>query len=217
MVCSSQGFHRQAKWFHKHNLIKLFPWLNPSIGSTVLVGPSGFLGNDAFSSSCTVLPHGHYVLPYQPHFGFSKALNFVSLWRPFTQDHHWLKHSSKCLSLLFSHSVMSDSLQPHGLQQARLPCPPPSPGVCSSSYPLSAWQLANIHLPFRFQFKYPFLKASFFFSFFDVPIKTNIYHSFHFHRFMWIFAASLLNCVLGSQGPLLFWYSRPLVGAQVLF
>ena len=29
--------------------------------------------------------------------------------------------------LLFSHSVMFDSLQPHGLPHARLPCPSPSP------------------------------------------------------------------------------------------
>ena len=41
--------------------------------------------------------------------------------------------------LLFSRSVVSDSLQPHGLQIARLPCPPPSPGVCSNSCPLSWW------------------------------------------------------------------------------
>ena len=33
--------------------------------------------------------------------------------------------------LLFSHSVMSDSVWPHGLQHARLPCPSPSAGVCS--------------------------------------------------------------------------------------
>ena len=30
-------------------------------------------------------------------------------------------------------------LQPHGLQQARLPCPSPTPGVCSNSCPLSWW------------------------------------------------------------------------------
>ena len=40
------------------------------------------------------------------------------------------------LSLL-SCSVMSTSLQPHGLQHARLPCPSLSPGVCSISCPLS--------------------------------------------------------------------------------
>ena len=45
---------------------------------------------------------------------------------------------SKAL-LLFSHSVVSDSLQPHGLQHARLPCPSPSPRVCSNSCPLSQW------------------------------------------------------------------------------
>ena len=39
--------------------------------------------------------------------------------------------------LLLSHSVMSDSLPPHGLQHTRLPYCPLSPRVCSSSCPLS--------------------------------------------------------------------------------
>ena len=34
---------------------------------------------------------------------------------------------------LFSRPVMSDSLQPHGLQDARPPCPSPSPEFCPSS------------------------------------------------------------------------------------
>ena len=42
-------------------------------------------------------------------------------------------------TLLFSHSVMSNSLQPHGLQHARLPRPSPSPGACSNSCLLSQW------------------------------------------------------------------------------
>ena len=33
----------------------------------------------------------------------------------------------------FSHSVVSNTLWPHGLQHARLPCPSPSPGVYSNS------------------------------------------------------------------------------------
>ena len=41
--------------------------------------------------------------------------------------------------LLFSHSVMSDSLRPHGLRHSRLPCPPPSHRVGSNSCPLSWW------------------------------------------------------------------------------
>ena len=34
-------------------------------------------------------------------------------------------------------ALVSYSLQPHGLQHARLPCPSPSPGVCLNSCPLS--------------------------------------------------------------------------------
>ena len=41
------------------------------------------------------------------------------------------------LSLLFSHSVVSDSLRPHGLPHARLPGPLPSPEACSNSCLLS--------------------------------------------------------------------------------
>ena len=38
-----------------------------------------------------------------------------------------------------SRSFMSDSLPPHGLQHARLPCPPLSPGASSNSCPSSWW------------------------------------------------------------------------------
>ena len=39
----------------------------------------------------------------------------------------------------FSRSVVSDSLQPNGLQHTRLPDPSPTPGVYSNSCPLSQW------------------------------------------------------------------------------
>ena len=42
-------------------------------------------------------------------------------------------------SVQFSHSVMSDSLRPHGLQHARPPCPLPTPRACSNSCPSSLW------------------------------------------------------------------------------
>ena len=42
-------------------------------------------------------------------------------------------------SVQFSHSVISNSLQPHGLQHARLPCPSPTPRLYSNSCPLSQW------------------------------------------------------------------------------
>ena len=48
------------------------------------------------------------------------------------------KHSCYML-LLLSCSVMSDSLRPHGLQQASLSCPLPPAEACSNSCPLSQW------------------------------------------------------------------------------
>ena len=47
---------------------------------------------------------------------------------------YWNKHSVQ-----FSYSVLSDSLQPHGLNHTRLPCPSPTPKACSNSCPLSWW------------------------------------------------------------------------------
>ena len=46
---------------------------------------------------------------------------------------------SRFSSVQFSHSVMSDSLRPHGLQHARLPCPSPTPRTAiQPSHPLSS-------------------------------------------------------------------------------
>ena len=42
-------------------------------------------------------------------------------------------------SVQFSHSAVSDSLQPHGLQHIKLPCPSPTTGVYSNSCPSSQW------------------------------------------------------------------------------
>ena len=60
---------------------------------------------------------------------------------------HWNKVNNKLprsgriefSSVQFTHSVVSDSLWPHGLQHARPPCPTPTPGVESNSCPLSRW------------------------------------------------------------------------------
>ena len=41
--------------------------------------------------------------------------------------------------LLLSRSAVSDSLQTHGLQHARLLCPSPTPRACSDSCPSSQW------------------------------------------------------------------------------
>ena len=50
-----------------------------------------------------------------------------------------LESSVECSSVQFSFSVMSYSLQPHGLQHVRFPCPSPTPRVHPNPCPLSWW------------------------------------------------------------------------------
>ena len=68
----------------------------------------------------------------------------VSLLGLYLQKHsltHGITYASHCCfsSVQFIHSVVSNFLQPHGLQHARLPCPSPTPGAYSNSCPLSQW------------------------------------------------------------------------------
>ena len=73
---------------------------------------------------------------------FSKLDNFSVIFRTCVkQADFWLQSL-----LLFSHSVMSDSLWPHGLQHSRLPCPSQSPAVYSNSCPLLVMPSNNLIL-----------------------------------------------------------------------
>ena len=66
-------------------------------------------------------------------------------WNPLTCLLHWQADSSQLappgkpsfMIVFFSCSAVSGSLQPHGLQLARLPCPSPTSRACSNSYPSS--------------------------------------------------------------------------------
>ena len=60
-------------------------------------------------------------------------------------------------SVQFSHSVMSDSLRPHGVQHTRLPCPSPTPGAYSNSCSSRRWCHPTISLsvvPFSSHIQY---------------------------------------------------------------
>ena len=64
----------------------------------------------------------------------------------------------RMLLVQFSCSVMSDSLQPQGLQHTRLPCPSPTPGVCSNSCPSSRLchtTISSFVVPFSFLQSFP--------------------------------------------------------------
>ena len=63
-----------------------------------------------------------------------------------------LSHMS-IVSVQFSHSVMSNTLQPHGLQHARTPCPSPTSRACSNSCLSSLWChqiISSSVIPFSF-------------------------------------------------------------------
>ena len=86
-----------------------------------------------------------------PRGGNGNPLQYSCLENPMGRGVCWASVSS----VQFSCSVVSDSLWPHGLQHARLPCPSLSPRVCSDSCPLSRWCYLTISTsasPFSFIF-----------------------------------------------------------------
>ena len=63
------------------------------------------------------------------------------------------KAGLKLSSVQFSCSVVSDSLRPHESHHARPPCPSPTPGACSNSYPSCQWchlTITSSVVPFSF-------------------------------------------------------------------
>ena len=75
----------------------------------------------------------------------NKFHNFLGTFTFFisTELHNTLKRAKRyhlhLVSVHFSHSVMSDSLQPHELQHFRPPCPSQTPGVHPNPCPLCWW------------------------------------------------------------------------------
>ena len=67
------------------------------------------------------------------------SLNHPSFSRPYYVRKSVLYVSVSINSVQFSHSVESDSLQPHESQHTRPPCPSSNPGVHSNSPPSSRW------------------------------------------------------------------------------
>ena len=73
--------------------------------------------------------------------------------------YHWATKEAPINVWQFSLSVVSDSLWPHGQQNARLPCPSPSPRACSNSHPsLSQWchpTISSSVIPFSCLHSFP--------------------------------------------------------------
>jgi len=103
----------------------------------------------------------NWILQYFKKIIYHEQVGFIPGTKGFFSIH---KSVSGILLLLFSHWVVSDSLQPHRLQHTRLLCPSPSPGVCSNSCPLSRWchpTISSSVNPFS-SYPYPFPISGYF-------------------------------------------------------
>ena len=96
------------------------------------------------------IPHEINMIAMKVH-----STGYLSFLVNYTSIHsfHKIYHTSNMLLqtqfiiVQFSCSVMSDSLQPHGLQHARLPCPSPTPRAYSNSCP-SCPNISSSVIPF---------------------------------------------------------------------
>ena len=104
----------------------------------------------------------------------------------------WSSRESVCYfrmnSVQFSCSVMSDSLQPHGLQHARPPCPSPTPEAYSNSCPSNRWchpTISSSVVPFSRLQSFP-ASGSFSESVLHIRWPILEFHLQH-QSFQWIF------------------------------
>ena len=73
-----------------------------------------------------ITPHSTYSI-FSKNWGSSDNGGWLLPWLPSTSCvYFYWSHSVQ-----FSHSVVSNSLRPHGLQHSRIPCPSPTPGAYS--------------------------------------------------------------------------------------
>ena len=86
------------------------------------------------------------------------------------------------LGNISSVSAVSNSLLPHGLQHARLPCPSPTPGACSNSCLLSWWchpTISSYVVPFSIHLQFPSIRILSNES--VIHIRSRKYWSFSFN------------------------------------
>ena len=85
---------------------------------------------------CITIQHAYfYVIHVFTHFIFT-----ITLQQEVQPPYPYFTYTElKLEKVQFSHSVVSDSLWPHGLQHTTPPCPSPTPRVYSNSCPLSRW------------------------------------------------------------------------------
>ena len=112
-------------------------------------------------------------------------------------------------SVQFSLSVVSDSLQPSGLQHARLPHPSPTPGAYSNSCPSSRWchpTILSSVVPFSPAFSLSQHQGVFQWICFSHQVAKVLELQLQHQSFQWIFRTDFL-AVQGTLKSLLQYHS----------
>ena len=94
------------------------------------------------------LGHWNFTCTFKP-----RAEVTAQVWKPISWQNSILFGQINLVLSWFSHLIVSDSLWPHGLLHAQLPCPSLSPGACSNSCPSSWWchpTISSSVIPFSF-------------------------------------------------------------------
>ena len=95
----------------------------------------------------------------------------------------------------FSHSVVSESVLPHGLQHTRLPRPSPTPGAYSNSLPSSWWchlTISSSVVPFPFHLQSFSASGSFSWVSSSHQVAKVLEFQLQHQSFQWIFKTDFL-------------------------
>ena len=119
------------------------PGKNTGVGCHFLLQCMKVKSESEVAQSCLTLSHSKdYSLPGSSIHGFSRQEYWTGVPLPSPDSALEINKYGLCSlwifsSAQFSHSVMSDSLQPYELQHSRPPCPSPTPRVHSNLCPSS--------------------------------------------------------------------------------
>ena len=126
--------------------INIIYYLKPFPVPATLAFPPSFK-QAANQNPSSLEPRANAATVWSPVFTTSFHCSLTTLSLP-THSYFLRDGESSVFSFLssvqFSCSVVFDSLQPHGLQHARIPCPSPTPRAYSNSCPSSRWSHPTI-------------------------------------------------------------------------
>ena len=152
MLCVCVLFHQLTV----HGTLFCIRWINPWHGDVLITPITNRWGNWGSEKWCAqprftkhsrmwtqVRDYGAWCDRLAPLLTVCPAPSYALIYAP-SHCQPWGGTMTTITPLLFSYQVVSDSLQPCGLQHTRLPCLTSSPGVCPSSCPLNWWWHSTI-------------------------------------------------------------------------